>query len=348
MQCFCGEFVMNARKTSGLHSRPNQIMWLYALIVLLSGFSSFGSASTADDRVCVYISSYHKGYAWSDGVERGLKSQLPYHCNVVQFDMDTKRQKTLDEKIIAGKAAFNLIKNHQPDVVIISDDNAAKYLVLPFMNDGAIPIVFSGINWTVEEYGFPFPNMTGIVEVAPIEPMLVQASKLSNAGFNAVYLGADTLTEKKNFDRIAAGATRLGISLEAQFTGEFSEWKKRFVDSQSYDFIIMGSNSGIEGWDDNAAKQWTLNNTSIPTLTNHKWMMDYTVLGYTKIPEEHGEWAAQSAIAILDGVGADNIPLVTNRQWDLWLNSELAASGDITLAPGLERKAKKIKQYASE
>ena len=338
---------MNYRH-KGLRDGLVQIARRCASVFALAGVIGITTAAIAEDRVCVYISSYHKGYQWSDGVEHGLKSKLPYHCNVVQFDMNTKRKKKLYEKVIAGKAAYNVIKNHQPDVVIFSDDNAAKYLILPHMSDGSIPVVFSGINWTVEEYGFPLKNMTGIVEVAPIEPMLVQASKLSDGGFNAIYLGADTLTEHKNFDRIASGALKLGITLQARFTESFSDWKTQFVQSQEYDFVIMGSSSGIVDWNKEAAKAWTLAHTSVPTLTNHKWMMDYTVLGYTKIPEEHGEWAAQSAIGILNGVDAENIPLVTNRQWDLWLNSEMADSGNIMLAPDLKRKAKKINQYASE
>ena len=325
-----------------------QFIRRYACVLAMSSVIGTNTAAIAEDRVCVYISSYHKGYEWSDGVEHGLKSKLPYHCNVVQFDMNTKRKKKLYEKVIAGKAAYNVIANHQPDVVIFSDDNAAKYLILPHMSDGSIPIVFSGINWTVEEYGFPLANMTGIVEVAPIEPMLIQASKLSDGGFNAIYLGADTLTERKNFDRIASGALKLGITLRARFTERFSDWKTHFAESQRYDFVIMGSSSGIVDWNKDAAKSWALAHTSVPTLTNHKWMMDYAVLGYTKIPEEHGEWAAQSAIAILNGTDADDIPLVTNRQWDLWINSEMAASGNIKLAPDLKRKAKKINQYVSE
>ena len=51
---------------------------------------------------CLFVSSYHQGYAWSDGVERGLRPVLQGHCELKQFDMDAKRHKEPEE--IAQKA----------------------------------------------------------------------------------------------------------------------------------------------------------------------------------------------------------------------------------------------------
>ncbi len=116
------------------------------------------AAESKDGPVCVYVSSYHQGYAWSDGVERGLREALGDECTLVQYDMDTKRKKASEDKIAAGKGALELIQNVKPDVVITSDDNAAKYLIVPYLKNTKTPVVFSGINWTVEEYDFPAPR----------------------------------------------------------------------------------------------------------------------------------------------------------------------------------------------
>ena len=126
------------------------------------------SAQAAEAARCVYISSYHKGYAWSDGVERGLLKTLDGHCEITRFDMDSKRNK--DEASIqqAALEAKALIDATQPDVVIASDDNASKYLIVPYYKDAEIPFVFCGVNWTVEQYGYPFSNVTGMIEVAAI------------------------------------------------------------------------------------------------------------------------------------------------------------------------------------
>ena len=80
---------------------------------------------------CLFVSSYHHGYAWSDGVERGLRSTLEGKCELRQFDMDTKRKKSDEPQKHAALEALKLIENWQPDVVITADDNAAKYLIMP-------------------------------------------------------------------------------------------------------------------------------------------------------------------------------------------------------------------------
>lgn len=290
---------------------------------------------------CLYVSSYHKGYAWSDGVEEGVRSILNGHCEVLQFDMNSKVKKTEPDISQAALEAKALIESWRPDVVITSDDNAAKYLIVPYYKNHELPFVFSGVNWTVEEYNFPFDNVTGIVEVAPIEPMLREASKI--AGRNtALYLGAKTLTEEKNFTRIKLGAEHLNITLEKNLVHTFDDWKDALVEAQTADFIVMGSNSGIEGWDEEEARAFALANSHRVSVTNHKWMMGVTTLGYTKIPQEHGEWAAQVALAILAGTGANDIPITTNRKWDLWINQKLGATSQPEIPATFYLKAKRF------
>ena len=125
---------------------------------------------------CLFISSYHQGYKWSDGVERGIRNTIGQQCELKQFDMNTKRNKDqsyIEQKALEAKA---LIEAWRPDVVITADDNAAKYTIKPFYKDHVIPFVFCGINWTVEEYGFPYQNVTGMIEIAPIEPLFDNAA----------------------------------------------------------------------------------------------------------------------------------------------------------------------------
>ncbi len=315
---------------------------LSAVCLAAASVSMPVSAETKDGPVCVYVSSYHQGYAWSDGVERGLREALGDECTLVQYDMDTKRKKASEDKIAAGKGALELIQNVKPDVVITSDDNAAKYLIVPYLKNTETPVVFSGINWTVEEYDFPALNVTGIVEVAPIKPMIERALQITGDKRNAVYVGATTLTEQKNYSRIKATAERMGVSLDLIAAEDFDAWKAALAEAQSYDFTIMGSYSGIKNWDDELAAAAAKELTKTPSLTNHGWMMPFSLVGYTKIPEEHGEWAAQSAIAILSGVQVLDIPIVTNRKWDTWVNSQLLESSGIELEEGLMSSAKLV------
>ena len=305
--------------------------------ILLVPFKASSGASK-----CLYVSSYHRGYAWSDGVEEGLRKVLTGHCEIRQIDMDTKRNKSDDFKQSAALNVKREIESWQPDVVIVSDDNAAKYVVKQYYRDAKLPFVFSGVNWTVKEYEFPYSNVTGIIEVAPLEAMLTYAIKYSGGVKKAVYLGADTLTEKKNLDRVVRASEKLGIELEGVLVTDASEWKAQYLAAQDADFIVMGSYSGISNWDKIELATFAVENAKKLTVTSHEWMMPFSTIGFTKIPQEHGEWAAQTAIEILKGTSPHEIPIVANRDWDLWLNTPHLESTRITLPRKFLRKAKKV------
>jgi len=53
-------------------------------------------------------------------------------------------------------------------------------------------------------------------------------------------------------------------------------------------------------------------------------MMDYCVFGLTKDAREQGEWAAQTALEILDGKPPSDIPYTENRRFNTYLNRKLA------------------------
>lgn len=301
------------------------------------------AAAGADARpLCLYVSSYHVGNDWSDGIERGLRTAIGDACTIERFDMDTKRRRTKAEIEAAAAAAHALFERLEPDIVITSDDNAAKHLVVPYLVDGPVPVVFSGVNWTVEEYGFPASNVTGIVEVAPIRPLLREALTLAPGGTRAVYVGALTLSQLKNYARLLAAAEAFGVTLDSVFVESLGEWKNAFDFAQGYDFVIVGDHQGIDDWDGKAARAHALAATRRPSLTNHGGMMPYSIIGYTKLPEEHGERAGATALAILGGTAVRDIPLVTNREWDVWLNVALASRLDVPIPERVVRRAKEI------
>lgn len=311
---------------------------LFAVLLLALGAWS-GVAWSAR---CLYISSYHQGYAWSDGVERGLRQGLEGQCELRQFDMDTKRKKTEADIQAAASAAKALIESWQPDVVLVSDDNAAKYLIVPYYKDADLPFVFCGINWTVTEYGFPYRNVTGMIEVAPVAAMIDEAKALSRGATRTLYIGADTSTERKNAERIRRAAEARGLSMTETLVSSFKDWLAAYQAGQDYDFVIMGSNAGIDDWNDATAAAAVLPITRRLSVTSHEWMMPVTMLGMTKVPEEQGDWAAKVAVQILGGAPPDSIPIIANRKWDLYLNHALLQAAGIELPEKLLHKGKQF------
>lgn len=326
---------------------PRLVLWsplafrhtFWLTVVVLCG-SCFPSSALAAK--CLFLSSYHQGYEWSDGVERGVRSVLQGRCEVQQFDLDAKRHKEPSDVQRKAMEAKALIESWHPDVVIVADDDAAKYLLMPFYRDHTTPFVFCGINWTVEEYGFPYRNATGMVEVAPVSPLFDKAEALlPEQHSRAFYVGANTSSERKNLQYMREEARRRGIQLDFRLVDTTEAWLAAFTEAQTYGFVILGSNSGINDWQHDAVRAG-ISKAQRLSLTTHEWMMPYTMLGFTKIPEEQGEWAAQTALQILAGTPPASIPIVPNRKWEIWVNTSLLPSTSIQLPKGLFQKAKKV------
>jgi len=141
-------------------------MRLLFLVIALIPLSNIQAAR------CLWVSSYASGYAWEDGIGRGIHSVLDGKCEIKKFHMNTKVHRSQEFGQQQAKLAKQLIENYKPDVVIASDDNVSKYLVTPYYKNSHIPFVFCGINWTAEEYDYPFKNTTGIIEVDPVQPLI--------------------------------------------------------------------------------------------------------------------------------------------------------------------------------
>ena len=318
---------------------PGLTTRFFVLSLLFAGY--FPLTAQADK--CLFVSSYHPGYAWSDGVERGLRSILEGKCEIRQFNMDTKRNKHPEYMKKTGLEAKQLIDSWKPDIVITADDNAAKYVIQAHYRDHEVPFVFCGVNWTADEYGFPYSNVTGMVEVAPIYPLIEKVKDLIPGAKRAIYLGADTVTEKKNLARFEKALGKYDIHLDSALADTMHDWLNSYTRAQQYDFVIVGSNSGIYNWNRERVINIIRTRSKKLTVTNHDWMMPYTMLGFTKIPEEQGEWAAQAALSILAGVQISKIAIIPNRKWDIWTNSSLLQAANIMLPEGLILKSKHIR-----
>jgi len=291
---------------------------------------------------CVYISSYHKGFSWSDGIEKAIKNTLNGKCEVFQFDMDTKRNKTESFKMAQALKAKNFIDNMNPDIVIASDDNAAKYLVSKYYKNSKIPFIFCGVNWTVEKYGFPYKNVTGMIEVTPISHLFNIAKKIISPK-TAIFIGDNTITDKKDLVRFEKYSKHANIKLDSVLVDNISQWKRAYLKAQKeYDFIILGHNAAIKGWNNKDIKEFIYKNTKKLSLTTYKWMMEFSTLGLTILPSEQGKWAATSALAVINGYDIKNIAISTNQKWDIWLNSKILDISNIKIPRQIKNKAKKV------
>lgn len=272
---------------------------------------------------CLYVSSYHKGYEWDDGIYSSLEKTLNGKCDIRKIYLDTKRNPKAEWARWRSKEAIKVIDDYQPDIIIAVDDNASRYLVMPYLKDANIPVVFCGVNWSMSEYGYPYKNTTGMIEVSPIQQLIKQLKLLQPKVKRGVFLSSDVLSEHKDFQHYKSIFAKNGIQIMPSLVKNFREWREAYKNSQQYDFVFLGDNAGINDWYGPEAVRLVDMYTTKISVTTYKWMLPYTALAYTKLPEEQGTWAGQLVLSILSGVAPAQIPVIYSRQWDMWLNPHI-------------------------
>lgn len=311
-----------------------KLITLIALLVL---------TQTASARSCLFLASYHKGYEWQDGIEEGLRSTLGNRCTIEAFYLDTKRNTDEDYAKSTAKKAKQLIDSMQPDVVIASDDNASRYVIEPYYRESDIPFVFCGVNWSAEKYDFPYPNVTGMLEIISIDPLLKVIQTVLPDASSGIFIGGDVPSTRSNYERYKKSFLSRGIVVRDGMVKTFDEWKEKLSDAQeTADFIILANKAGIVDWDQEAAIAHVQQNIRRLTVGHHEFMVNLNMFSMTKIPREQGEWAAKVAIKILEGSKPSEIPIVANRRWNIYANTGLLKKAGIQLPANILHKAVKV------
>ena len=313
------------------------------LPILITLFFLLTLAHTASARSCLFLASYHKGYEWQDGIEEGIRSTLGNRCTIEAFYLDTKRNTDEDYAKATARKARQLIDSMRPDVVIAVDDNASRYVIEPFYRDSDIPFVFCGVNWSAEKYGFPYPNVTGMLEIISIDPLLKVIQTVLPEASSGIFIGGDVPSTRSNYERYKKSFLSRGIVVKDGMVKTFGEWKQKLSEAQeTADFIILANKAGILDWDQEAAEAHVRQNTKRFTVGHHEFMVNLNMFSMTKIPREQGEWAAKVAIKILEGSKPSDIPIVANRRWNIYANTGLLKKAGIQLPPNILRKAVKV------
>jgi ABC-type uncharacterized transport system substrate-binding protein len=298
------------------------------------------SAGKYTGKKILYIDSYHEGYAWSDGIVAGIKDVLKgTDIELKIFRMDTKRNATNEYKEATALKAKALIEELKPNVVIASDDNASLYIVSRFYKDAAIPFVFCGVNWDVSNYKYPYKNATGMVEVNGVTQLLEKMKPFAKGG-RIGYLSANEFTDQKEAD---VYKKIFKINMTNYFTKDFADWKDKFTKLQTeVDMVVIGNNAGIKGWNEEDAKAFVLANTKVPTGALYDWCTPYALLGAVNVPEEQGQWSAQTALKILDGTPPSSIKIASNKKINLILNKKVAKTLNVTFPPDYVKSAFRV------
>ena len=302
--------------------KPKALLGLAVVGIAAAGAGYYWYEKQGTPKI-LFVDSYHEGDAWSDGITAGIQQVLEGSNVTLRIHrMDTKRNKTEKFKKQAARKAKAVIEEFKPDVVIAADDNAAKYLIVPYYRGGNLPFIFAGINWDAERYGFPARNVTGMVEVNAVENLL-ETLRTFSGGVTVGFLSDDTSPTQKELETYAE-VLKLEFD-KVSLVSTFADWKQAYVEMQeSVDVLYFYNNAGIEGWNDQEASRFALENARIPSGAVQAWMAPYVLLVFPKDAVEQGEWAATTALRIIQGVSPEDIPLARNKRTTPMMNSAMA------------------------
>lgn len=311
------------------------------MLFIALALSMVGVESHANEKRCLIVASYHDEFPGQQLKVQPALDELNGHCEIKKFDMDSKRNP--DPQFIEAKAleAKKMIEKWQPDVVIAIEDNASKYLVQPYFKNAKIPFVFAGVDWTVEAYGYPYDNATGIIETVPVKQLIRQIKRIDSKYKKGLFIRPNRLSAEKQFSRVKEIFEHEGFTIDDGVVDNYQDFESRLLEAQDYDFIYFTNNAGIADWDDQTAQNFISKHSTKLIFTTSDWMLPFSMLAFSQVIQEQGEYSAQVAVEILNGAKPSDFPIISNRKWDLYINEELLSQVDIDIPSDLLRKAKK-------
>jgi len=304
----------------------------------------------AQKKTILVIESYHAEYPWDASWKKGLQETLGDKYNLVYFEMDTKRL-PMSEYEKRAQMAWNEYKKVNPELVILGDDNALKYLGQKFVNT-TTPVVYLGINNNPRNYDMVrHKNITGVLERALLKRSIVFINKILKIKKVLVLFDSGTTSQVVR-DEIFSGkesVSIIDIRVDIKPMDNYTVWKKAVLNAkeQGYDVIFVGLYHTIKddmGKHVDAEKivEWTSENTPIPPFAFWDFAVGprKAIGGYVLFGEEQGKTAAKIALKILSGENPSEIrPKIAQKGRFLFSESQLKKWG-LTLPSNIAVAAK--------
>lgn len=292
--------------------RTRKLTFLMIGLVVLA-FLSAGPAMAADlsGKKVVVVSGVAKarneatGYnLYQDGIKEILDAAgIPMILQWAEMTYATNEE----EKIKAGDLAIANAKAAKPDVIIVLDDDALKYIGARIDD---IPIVFAFVFGDPKGLGMPKNNVTGIIRKSYAVDNWFLAKKLFPDIKTVGLLSKYSLPMEGVKQFLTAKAPYIekgcGVLYKDTFMCEtFDDWEKA-VKAFPYDLIYLADTSRLsrDGKElpRREACQWTVDNAKVPVIAAVESDVEGGGLFSIVTSERNiGQMAAQTAIDIISG-----------------------------------------------
>lgn len=301
------------------------------------------------------IESYHKEMYWDAGYRRGIEKVIGEKVDLFYFEMDTKR---LPKPQYPHRIALALteLDRVNPDIVILGDDNALKFLGREIIKR-KIPLVFLGINSNPREYfdGVIPKGVTGVLERPPLKRSLEFIRQAQPEWEKVLVLFDNSNTSKiyKNSAYFFHGkslSNYLDFEVEVYFSNNLTKLRKKIMEAQTtHDAIFLGGlNTVLAPTGDNVnwetITEWIYQHSKIPLFGFWRGNVGFnkSIGGYVADGQYIGEQAAYIVDRILNGEEPEQIKIEHIRNVRLVLSPSSLKHWDIQLPKNSMRDAEFI------
>lgn len=243
----------------------------WALIITAVALFVFPVSVFAKKSVFV-VESYNAEFPWDASYKKALEDSLGVDYALEFFEMDTKRVPK-DQHQKMADMAWGKYLSLKPDLVILGDDAALKYLA-PRFSETKTPIVYLGINNNPRAY-LPktATNFTGVLERPLLKRSVVFIKSLIPAAKKILILFDANVTSEivkkevfEDKDSIEIGE----LLIDLKMLGELKSWQETVASTKGeYDAIVVGLYQAVvdaEGKPVNAEEliTWVSQNSPVP------------------------------------------------------------------------------------
>jgi ABC-type uncharacterized transport system substrate-binding protein len=309
------------------------------------------SINNLEMKKVLIIHSYHKEWGWNIDTEKGIRDGLEENGYILNenyelesFFMDTKISFTSPEQILnQANKAIELINNYDPDIVYVNDDNALKFVAIPYTEqnpDKKLPFVFGGINADPENYDLidslekPGHSITGAVERFPYQQSFSLVKRMF-PNKSKVVLFADS-SESSNFLVDAFEKRYLNVVenpalevIDVVQVSSFEKWKEKIIEYQDKaDFIGTLTYHQLKDENNSVVHAsevvlWTINNNNLPEIGFLQFHAEdgfWMAVGVS--PFKTGKYLGEIGSEILNGKNPSDIPIIDPKLLDVAFNLE--------------------------
>ncbi len=304
------------------------------LIVLLGLLGACGMPSTAtpsdssptappvDPLRLLWVGSYASDDVQSIQVESGIVEALSAHnYNLVDgtlewevVHLNLKPYAAIADIVARGTIANAAIRDFQPDVVIVSDDEAIRGVISPSSDPNRM-FVYCGLAGDPREYNLIRPNVIGVLETASPAQTLEIARAFVPDARSYLILSDDSLPSKDMTLDAYRELSRLYPDLKTSFwiTENWLVWQETVLKATNVDFIVLVSSNYV--WDNQGGyveqeelMAWMLANSPVPVFSmSDLSVVNGAVAGLVSGGYDQGWAAGQIAARIARGAHPSSI-----------------------------------------